>query len=340
MGVKQRSRKTWVQFAIAVVIAGIIGVVIFGLIIGLVLNLRGEKQTAEEAAKQQQAQLQQQIESLNAKLNEKPVEAILKEVQAKVVLTPGEPITEDMVELVELEPGEQPAVGSYHLISSAVGKIPSLKIFPGEVITKKKVLDTENMLPVEKGMRAITFQVNPNSLVDGSVIEGSRVDILATFDKDSKNGVQRTRTILQNLRVLKVNNPALAVTSSKEGSAATRSSSTAQGMLTLEVTPEQAEQLVLARETTQLHLTLRRFGDMDTKKPRGVDHIQLASGNFTSASKPMPKPPSVQSASELMKKYGEGLSNLPGVGSPGINTFKMEIYKGASSETQEFQALK
>lgn len=335
MGVKQRSRKTWAQFAIAVVIAGIIGVVIFGLIIGLVINLKGEKQSAEEMARQQQEELENKIKNLSKQLNEKPPEVILKQVQAKVVLKAGEPITEDMLELVELKSGEKTVVGSYHLLSSAVGKIPALKIFPGEVITKKKVLDTENMLPVEQGKRAITFNVNPSSLVDGSVVEGSRVDILSTFSGEGKNTNDRTRTVLQNIRVLKVNNPALATSSPKS---LARSSSGLKSLLTLEVTPEQAERLVLAKETTSLHLVLRRFGDMDSSRSLGVDQVQLSTGDY-GTHLPNRDVSSISSAKSLMQKYGEGLSNLPGVEASGSNTFKMEIYKGASNETQEFQAL-
>lgn len=334
MAAKRRTRKTWVQFAIATVIALIIGVVVFALIILLVNNLKSEKQTAEQAAIEQKQQLEEKINELSSKLNKKAPEAVVKEVQATTVLVAGEPITEDKLKLVELAASEKPASGSYKLISSVVGKIPALKLFPGEVITKNKVLDTDNMLPVEEGKRAISFIVNPSSLVGGSVVEGSRVDILATFDDENM-----TRTLLQNIRVLSVSgkSPIKNLKAKKQSSTPSKGSSS-QSLLTLEVTPKEAEKLVLAKEKTKLHLTLRRFGDMNSSKSMGADLQQLAQGLDGHGARPV-NPASIKSGQQLMQRYGQGLENLPAIDGPTGKTFSMEVFKGASSETQDFQSF-
>lgn len=103
---------------------------------------------------------------------------------------------------------------------------------------------------IESGKRAISIEANASSAVSFLIEPGSRVDIVGTFSFDLPRPVNpadaltsrrtSTRTILQNVRVLAVGNLISrgAYSDSKNSRYAT---------VTIEVAPEEAEQLIFAR---------------------------------------------------------------------------------------------
>jgi pilus assembly protein CpaB len=124
---------------------------------------------------------------------------------------------------------------------------------------------------IPHGMRAVAIRVNEVVGVAGFVTPGMRVDVLISGNKpggDGKLGTV-TRTLLQNLEVL---------------SAGTDFKKDAEGkpiqvqVVNMLVTPEQAEQLSLASNQTQIQLVLRNPLDHEVAKTGGTALSLLFSG--------------------------------------------------------------
>ena len=94
------------------------------------------------------------------------------------------------------------------------------------------------------GTRAMTIEVNAVSGVAGFVKPGDFVDIVLT---ENRSGDLRARTIMQNVRVIGVDQDY------GEGAETNRIART----LTVEVTPEDGQRLALAQRAGSLSLTLR-----------------------------------------------------------------------------------
>lgn len=128
---------------------------------------------------------------------------------------------------------------------------------------------------ISKGSRAISIPVGGVTAVSGLVQPDDSVDVLGTFSLSSATpGVAETvtRTILQNVTVLAVGSRlATSPMSSRSESA------TGYGMVTLEVSPEEAELLVFASQTKcKLTLSLRNPTDLGYReKMEAVDFACL-----------------------------------------------------------------
>jgi pilus assembly protein CpaB len=319
MALPKRSRKAWIQFGIAVVIALIFGVIAVGVIFMLFGGLNAQNSKIQKRFQQEKAALEQRVDELSKKQKEKPEAVIRQQVVVKAPDKAGEPLTTDSLEMVTLDEGKKPARNSFDDLTEVVGRIPARNLFPGEVLTINKLLNTDNMLTVATGKRAISMQANGVNLIGGSLIEGSHVDILATFKDPSQ-----TRTILSNIRVLKAPGQSSA-------SKSTRTKSTA-GLITLETTPAEAEMLALAARTSDLHIVLRPFGD-DSRNVRvnGIDIDQLAYG--LQGAPPRTSPTVITQPANPVAASG----NLPNVEPLNTATFTMAVYRGTSQENQTFQ---
>lgn len=318
MALPKRSRKAWIQFGIAVAIALIFAVIAVAVIFMLFGGLNAQNTQLQQQFAKERAAMEQRLEELTRELNTKPQSRIPQEVVIKVAAPAGKPLTTDLMEVRTLSEGETPVENSFTNLSEVVGEIPARNLFPGEVITKDKLLNTENMLPVDTGKRAIALSVSNVNLLDGAIFEGARVDVLATFKEPAL-----TRTVLTNIRVLK------APSTGKENSRSTRNSS---NMVTLEVTPQQAEVLALADRQSDLHFTLRPFGDDSTAKPPGIDALQLANGIQGKAPRSQSTVITATTpASQL------GLPKITPFTAKSKPTVSMEILRGTTTETQEFE---
>ncbi|CPR14337.1 Flp pilus assembly protein CpaB [Brenneria goodwinii] len=140
---------------------------------------------------------------------------------------------------------------------------------------------------LRKGMRAISIPTNAVASNAGLVAAGDRVDIILSLKKDEQpealtSSAQTvalpllaSQTIVRDLRVLALNNQtdtdvrprqdvALEDDGGMDASARSRTSATANRSrtvsyqtVTVEVTPQQAEVLAVAKEVGMLHLALR-----------------------------------------------------------------------------------
>lgn len=107
---------------------------------------------------------------------------------------------------------------------------------------------------IPPGMRAVSVRVNEVVSVAGFVTPGTRVDVLLTGTPGT-SGEQETTTVLQNVAVL-------ASGHTLERSATGEAQNTA--VITLLVTPDDAERLTLASSQGHIQLALRN--PLDTKQ--------------------------------------------------------------------------
>lgn len=114
------------------------------------------------------------------------------------------------------------------------------------------------VIPV--GMRAVTVRVNEVVGVAGFVLPGMRVDITVTGRPPTGQDTLTT-TVLQNITVLSAGQ---TMTADARGAAINAPT------VTLLVTPEQAEVIILAGSEGRIQLVLRNGSDNEVQKTNGV----------------------------------------------------------------------
>jgi pilus assembly protein CpaB len=114
-------------------------------------------------------------------------------------------------------------------------------------------------------MRAVSVKVNEVVGVAGFVLPGMRVDVLVTGRPPGREGTI-TNTVLQNILVLSAGQ-----TIDSDG----RSRAIVVPVVTLLVTPEQAETLTLAGTEGRIQLVLRNSSDQTLQKTPGRDVAEL-----------------------------------------------------------------
>lgn len=147
-------------------------------------------------------------------------------------------------------------------VKDVLGKVATQTIYPGEVMIESRLREhlggsTLSAL-ITPNMRAVTVRVNDVVGVGGFLLPNNRVDVLATR-RDQRDSEARTRTILENIKVLAVDQEA---SQDKEKPVVVRA-------VTLEMTPEQAEIVVTATEEGSIQLALRNpLDDRAAPKPQ------------------------------------------------------------------------
>ena len=177
-------------------------------------------------------------------------------VMAAGNLQVGAKVEEKDVKLVRMPTGDLPP-RIYQKIASVVGRGVVLPITQGEFILPSK-LAAENAgagLPalIPPGMRAVSVRVNDTTAVAGFVLPGTRVDVLLTGSAGS--GEQQTTTVLENVAVI--------ATGQKLERNSTGDPQIAP-VITLLVSPDDAQKLTLA--TSQGHIQLSLRNPLDTKQ--------------------------------------------------------------------------
>lgn len=112
--------------------------------------------------------------------------------------------------------------------------------------------------------RAVSVRVDKIIGVAGFIHAGNRVDVLVTIRRATgQTEAQITKIVLENILVL-ASGPEYQATGGKEEKAAP------VDVITLEVSPEEAEKLALAATEGKLQLALRNFSDTEDVLTRGT----------------------------------------------------------------------
>ena len=178
-------------------------------------------------------------------------------VVASMDLPFGTKIEARHLSTIRMLPGSEPA-GVFHRLEEVEGKVARATLLQGEILLQGRFADQGSgstlAAVVEKNMRAVSVRVDDVVGVAGFLLPGNRVDVLGS--RDLANREAQTETILQNVRVLAVDQTA---STDKNEPVVVRA-------VTLEVTPTQAEVLVKWKEQGSIQLTLRNPLDESVQK--------------------------------------------------------------------------
>lgn len=134
------------------------------------------------------------------------------------------------------------------------GAVVRQTIAAGEPVTDKKVVraGASGVLAVtlQPGMRAMSLPLTADSGAGGFILPGDHVDVVQI--QKSPAGVQAA-TVMRNVRVLAIDQSTRADTS--------KSIAQVGAQATIELSPVQAEDMVLARAQGELTLVLRSYAD-------------------------------------------------------------------------------
>jgi pilus assembly protein CpaB len=190
-------------------------------------------------------------------------------VVAKVKLDVGTSLTSDVVKVVPW-PEKTPVQGGFADIAEVVDRGLISAVVENEPITESKLAPKgagAGLPPtIAPGMRAISVKVNEVIGVAGFVVPGTRVDVMTIISNDRQDAM--SRVVVSNVQVLTANTR-YDQEDAKEGKAI-RST-----VVTLMVSPVDAERVALAQAEGQLMLTLRNPLDVSPTVSTGVNKNAL-----------------------------------------------------------------
>ena len=155
---------------------------------------------------------------------------------------------------------------------------------------------------IPEGMRAVSVKVDEVIGVAGFVVPGTRVDVVVTLNPRG-NGESVTQVLLQNV-------PTLAAGASTQPDAQGKPQRVT--VITLLVTPEHAEVLILAANEGRIQLALRNTLDLAMLAPRGVragSLLRAGQGNAP-AGRSATQRPSVAPDRAVIEAYRGGVRTL------------------------------
>jgi pilus assembly protein CpaB len=194
-------------------------------------------------------------------LSTAPSQTTAEVVVAARDLPLGSILTAEDVKLVEY-PGEYLPEGYTSSVETVLGRGVISPMATNEPLLSAKIAVKEagGGLPIviSEGMRAVSVRVDEVISIAGFVLPGTRVDILVTLDQGES---PVTRIILQNIGVLTAGQ---IVQRDAEGNPVQVT------VITLLVTPDQAEELVLAATKGRIQLALRNTLDLDSITTEGA----------------------------------------------------------------------
>ena len=144
---------------------------------------------------------------------------------------------------------------------------------------------------IPPGLRALSIKVNEVIGVAGYVLPGTRVDVLVTVSPGQGQGDMTSKVILTNVQVV--------AAGTKIDRETDKNKPIAVSVVTLLVSPEEAERLTLASTEGKIQLALRNPLDKETPATRGIRQSALlgvpattprATVRVSSAPRPLPAP--------------------------------------------------
>jgi pilus assembly protein CpaB len=200
-------------------------------------------------------------------------------VAASHQLPAGARVTEADVKLVPW-PEKAMLPGSFDKIEQVVNRGVVVPVLENEPIAEGKLTPVEagaGLTPViPPGMRAISVRVNEVVGVAGFVTPGTRVDVMVTLKQ--QDGSSLTNVVVSNVTVL------TAGTKLEQDQDKNKPQAMPSSVVTLLVSPEDAEKVVLASNDGSIMLALRNPLDLAPTETQGTRTAAL----YGNAPKPVP----------------------------------------------------
>jgi pilus assembly protein CpaB len=180
----------------------------------------------------------------------------------------GAKLTDQDLKVVKYPPEDLPT-HVFRTKTSIIGRAAVVPIAKGEFVISESLAGEDAgaglSAVIAKGMRAVAVRVNDVTAVGGFAVPGTRVDVLVTGNA-SGSGEPATITLLQNVAV---------VASGRKIEHSATGEPLNAAVVTLLVSPEDAERVTLASREGQIQLVLRRLGDADMAKPPAIKRTTL-----------------------------------------------------------------
>jgi pilus assembly protein CpaB len=199
-----------------------------------------------------------EIENARAAMQRGSVDVLVAAQQIPV----GAKIDPTQVRLVHWPADIQPE-GALRETTVAVGRIARTTIDKNQPIVETQLVNEgTGLLPllITEGMRGISVRVDEVTGVSGFITPNSRVDVLVSGSDGGAEGEQKSKVILQNVKVL-ATGTSIEQKDNKPVEVPT---------VTLLVTPQDAEKLTLAARQDPVRLALRNYRDEEFVGTSGV----------------------------------------------------------------------
>jgi pilus assembly protein CpaB len=210
---------------------------------------------------------------------------------AAVDINLGQRLTPQMVKLAEW-PADSVPKGAFTDPAKLTGRVLKSSVLAGEPVSEAKLAPAGTLgglsALITEGKRAITVRVNDVIGVAGFTLPGNYVDIIVSTEKDpgpETNAREQSisKIVLERILVL-----AVAQEVNRD-----ETKPRVVNAVTLEVTPEQAEKLDLARSVGTLSLALRNQVDPQSAQTEGATKLTLLPVTAPSVKPAAPKPAAV-----------------------------------------------
>jgi pilus assembly protein CpaB len=205
---------------------------------------------------------EQRVQTVNA-----PTQPV---VVAAADLSLGSELRSEELRVVQFPKGQAPE-GSFARPEEVIGRGLIVNVVRNEPVLGAKLASKEagaGLPPIiPAGQRAVSVRVNEVIGVAGYVLPGTRVDVLATASPSGNNAETVTKVVLQNIQVLTAGTR--MEQDNKEGKPVQVT------VVTMAVSPEQAEKLALASTEGKIQLALRNPLDTATPDTPGIRTAHL-----------------------------------------------------------------
>lgn len=252
------------------------------------------------------------------KLQEKKVEEAV--ASEKIVVAAAEIPIGSTINITQLKTADWPKAnvpqGAFLSKELVVGRTAIQTFLPGDPVTEAKLIPKEGpagilTYKIPEGHRAMTVAVDQVAGVAGFINPGNMVDVVLIV---TPPGATQTlsKIVLQNVPILAIGQ----IVEQKEGKPVVVPT------VTMDVTPEDAENLAIASTQGRLQLVLRRFGDKEVAKTVGSTVTRVIG---RAPAPVMAKPKAVKKASvtEVRKPVEEAVS--------------VEVWRGSQKTVEAFK---
>jgi len=229
----------------------------------------------------------------------------------------GTELKKEMIKMVPYLKGSLP-VGCFSDPTPLAGRIIIYPIKANEPIFESRLAPIDDTSGVVAAMidpkkRAMAVHVDKVIGVSGFVHPGNRVDVLLTVANHGRDSTPITKIVLQNIPVL-----AAGIQMERRSQS---EKPVPVDVITLELTPEEAEKVAHATTQGRIHLALRNYRDTEEVSTRGATVPILLAGQSTQ-SRPIVRRVSAQRSAPVVK--------------PSVN-FTIEVLRGSERTTKTFK---
>ncbi|MFC5552284.1 Flp pilus assembly protein CpaB [Massilia aerilata] len=208
---------------------------------------------------------------------------------AAVDISLGQRLTPEMFKLADW-PAHSVPKGAFTDPQKLNGRVLKNNLVMGEPVSEAKLAPAGTLgglsALITEGKRAITVRVNDVIGVAGFALPGNYVDIIVSMQKDVPSGSSVREQSISKIVLERILVLAVAQEVNRD-----ETKPKVVNAVTLEVTPEQAEKLDLARSVGTLSLALRNQVDPESATTEGATKLTLLPAAAPPPpAKPAPKP--------------------------------------------------